>query len=321
MVRRLTSINITQYYPSVRKSKPGPINFSYAIKSFMGYLEGTQKSAHTIKNYRLDILAFERFIVTRLGSRLTDVGPADLEAFQNHLKEQGLKTNTRRRKILTVRKFLQYLSNRKKLAPELGKKVPAPHKIERIPLTVSTPTLLDAVRKLSHETVLDARNRAMLWILAETGCLVSELSPLRWVHFTMPTRTTASVRIEGKSARVIQISMELFEAVREISEKSGPVPGALFQGFNKFGSMGAPITSRGVELLVKTLAPRLGFPELTPRTFRHSATIHWFEQGINRREIQERLGLKTDYAFRAYEPLFKSSLKATSTSGTSPSES
>src|SRR5438309_80968 len=38
---------------AVKKSqlKRSPLDFSKALKSFMGYLEGTQKAAHTIKNY------------------------------------------------------------------------------------------------------------------------------------------------------------------------------------------------------------------------------------------------------------------------------
>ena len=79
----------------------------------------------------------------------------------------------------------------------------------------------------------------------------------------------------------------------------------IFSGFNKFGSMGGAITSRGIELLVRSHAGRLGYEELTPRTFRHTAVVHWFTEGLAREEIQRRLGLRTAYAFRIYEPIFQ----------------
>jgi hypothetical protein len=55
--------------------------------------------------------------------------------------------------------------------------------------------------------------------------------------------------------------------------------------------------------LVKAYAAKLGFPEIVPRTIRHSAVMGWFQQGMTEEEIQRRLGLKSAYAFRAYEAL------------------
>jgi integrase len=65
-----------------------------------------------------------------------------------------------------------------------------------------------------------------------------------------------------------------------------------------------PISDRAVELLTRAYAGSLGVPGLTPRAFRHSVVVLWNQRGLSRSDIRERLGLKTDYAFRAYEPLF-----------------
>ncbi|MCM2278299.1 MAG: site-specific integrase [Oligoflexia bacterium] len=273
-------------------------NFPYALRSFIGYLEGTRKSAHTIKNYRLDLLSFQKFLTRGKGKpRLEQLGADDLEHFHAWLRSQGLKTNTRRRKLLTVQRFLAYLSRRNKAAVEVARKYPTPHKIERIPMTVSSQELIRAIRELPSETLLDARNRALLWSLAETGCLVSEVTRLHADDW-QPTK----VQIRGKSPREVPISSELHEAILRLRSQQSE-PDFLFQGFNKFGSLGAPITSRGVELLVRSHAARLGFPELTPRTFRHSAVLRWFSEGLAREEIQRRLGLRTAYAFRVYDAM------------------
>lgn len=283
-----------------------PYTFSRSLKSFVGYLEGTEKSAHTIKNYRLDVEAFQNFLNHGLSDKpvkLEKVTPGDLDRFHDHMKAQGLKTNTRRRKLLTVRRFLSYLVNRNKLPMELGKKIPTPHKIERIPLIVPSEALIAAVRALPFESVLDERNRVLLWTLAETGCQVSEVSQLRFENWEMGKSPV--VHVGGKSPRAIPVSKELVEAVQNLRARAKDSPW-LFLGFNKFGSLGSAISPRGVELLVKFHAPKLGQSELTPRTFRHSAVVRWFQDGVTREEIQKRLGLRTPYAFRTYEPLFKS---------------
>ncbi|MEO7164616.1 MAG: site-specific integrase, partial [Bdellovibrionia bacterium] len=146
-----------------------------------------------------------------------------------------------------------------------------------------------------------------------------------------PTLTTLSLGI--KSQRQVPVSKQLFQAIQNLKNfttSNKPISNlnpenrdnhCIFFGFNKFGSLGSPISPRGIELLVRLYGPKLGFPELTPRTFRHSAVLHWFEKGIPQAEIQALLGLKTAYAFRSYELLFKSSSETTSISETSQPES
>lgn len=75
--------------PKLRKTQ---VSFAYAIRSFIGYLEGTQKSLHTIKNYRLDLLAFQDFITKEYSDtlmRVDQVDTKDLERFREYLKERG----------------------------------------------------------------------------------------------------------------------------------------------------------------------------------------------------------------------------------------
>ncbi len=288
-----------------------PLSFAYALKSFLGYLEGTEKSAHTIKNYRSDLMSFQVFLEKGLGSKpvsLSDVTLADLERYHENLKKEGFKTNTRRRKVLTVRKLLRYLSLRRKIALDLGQKLPTPHKIERVPQTIILSDLLRRVREDVPENEIQARNRVLLWTLAETGCQVSELSRIRfddW-HPHKGTQKEAILQVSGKAPRALPVSLELYQEVQHLQHLGNGTP-YLFLGFNKFGSMGSPITPRGIELLVKTQAARLDLGEITPRVIRHSVVRHWLEQKLPREEIQRRLGLRTSYAFRVYEPLMRES--------------
>ena len=80
----------------------------------------------------------------------------------------------------------------------------------------------------------------------------------------------------------------------------------LFESFNRYGSMGTPLSSRGIELLVRAYADRLGAPALVPRMIRHSVVLAWHQEKVPQDEIQKRLGLRSDYAFRTYKQLWKS---------------
>lgn len=291
-------------------SKKKEIHFPYAIRSFLGYLEGTQKSAHTIKNYQLDLLSFQKYLEQTEGTELTfslslleNLVQNDLTRYHDFLMQKGLKSNTRRRKLLTIQKFLHYLVKRNKLTDELPRKILTPIKVERVPYTVDFGQLLAHIQSLPQATRLDQRNRLLLWTLAETGCLVNEISLLKFFHFS-ETGRYFQLEIPGKAKRTLSISKELYLAVIEfqIQEKKDSHT-SIFLGFNKFGSLGGPISPRGVELLVKQFSHQFGLGEFTPRTFRHSRVLAWFKENLPREEIQKRLGLKTAYAFRTFEPL------------------
>lgn len=299
-----------------------------AMKSFEGYLIGTQKSAHTIGSYRSDLTTFQKFLQEGLGERevgLHELRDADLVRYHEYLRALHLKTNTRRRKLLTIRKFLRYLSGRQKISIELGTTLPAPMKIERIAKQVDYASLREAVLKLPVDSSILARNRALLWTLLETGCQVSEVTRIR-----LEDVGSEWIQITGKAERRVPVTDELTAFLRAYGQRHGirtsktpQGPVWLFFGFNKYGPLKTPVTPRGVELLVRVHAKRLGLPGVTPRLFRRAAVLHWFQSGLSQENLRERLGLKTDYAFKAYAPLFKrlkSSSKTTSTDETSRPE-
>ncbi len=279
------------------------VTFSYAMKSFTGYLRGTEKAEHTISSYQSDLRLFERFVHQRLSKKpvtISQLGLADLKRYAEYLRSQGFHDNTRRRRLLTVRRLFAYLQKRGRLELDLARRIPAPHKIEKVPRVVHAGDLLARVRELPSESLLECRNRVLLWTLLESGLLVSEAAALREDHFDPESRM---LDVPGKQARRIPVSRELLQAMAELQKRNR---GAryLFQGFNRHGPIsGTAITPRGIEMLVKSHRPLLG--KVTPRTLRHSVVIHWAREGHDQEKIRVWLGLKTDYAFRAYAPLLR----------------
>lgn len=277
-----------------------PLTFAYVMKSFTGYLEGTEKAAHTIASYQVDLRSFERFVSRRLTRRpilVSDLTLTDLKKYAEYLKSQGFHDNTRRRRILTVRRLFEYLTRRGRLEVDLARRVPAPHKVEKVPQIVSAGELLKKVRALPHQSLLQARNRVLLWLMLESGCLVSEASRARASDFDAESGV---FRVTGKNARTVPVSKAFLSAVAELRRRTDSE--ILFLGFNRHGPMTrTAITPRGVELLVRAHDEALG--EVTPRLIRHSVVVHWSHEGHPREKIREWLGLRTDYAFRAYAPL------------------
>jgi len=290
------------------------VKFSNAMRSFLGHLVGTEKADLTIRSYKSDLNTFDEYLRSGLGSRPVELGQLrieDLEAYPGWLKARGYKTNTRRRKLLTARRLLTYLKKRKKIRLDAGQRIPTPHKVERIPHVVDTEVLREKLMKLRTASELEARNQALLWILLESGCLVSEVAGLRFDQLQLgETSGGARFALSGKSPRVVPISSELAQALEKLRKFDSRMDTPwIFHGFNRFGPLRSPMSSRGVELVVKAYGPKLGLAALLAKNLRASAVIRWAKEGVKREDIRVRLGLKTDYAFRAYDPLIRKALK------------
>jgi len=283
-----------------------------ALKSFIGHLEWSGKAKHTIDSYHFDLRSFGEFMQksksTKQALDLRSVSRKDLERYHEWLKSDGQKTNTRRRKLMTVRKLMHYLTARKKLDLDIAKKLPAPEKIERVPETLSLSSFREKLETLATDSHLGLRNAALLAFLADTGCGVSEVSKLRWSAIQFKE---GKVSFFGKSERDCELKPKTLTLLTRLHAKAlnQEEDEVCFVGFNRHGpirigkkSLG--ITSRGIEMLVKSLSETLGFSNVTPRTLRHSAVIDWYRLGVREDEIQRRLGLKTAYAFRIYQPIF-----------------
>lgn len=311
--------------PGKKKSKKSAssLGFTAALRSFLGHLEGTGKASHTVASYRFDLQSFDEYLRdqkhTAGMSNVRSIARKDLERFHDWLKQNGQKTNTRRRKLMTVRKLMQYLTARKKLDLDIGRKLPAPEKVERVPVTLDATALRKSVLEKDGSSHLRLRNTVLLLTLLETGASVSEVAKLRW---SMIDFQAGTLRFLGKSERDLPMSSELTSRFAKLRTHAVDSDDLCFVGFNRYGPVrlgkkSIGITSRGVEMLVKGFCEDLGFSEITPRTIRHSAVVAWFRAGVAEPEIQKRLGLKTAYAFRIYQPIFQSIRSSSGTTSTS----
>lgn len=296
--------------PSQRKRS----NFGYTMQSFLGHLQGTQKSLHTVNNYRTDLMCFAKYawdLGYSADFKVTELAKNDLEKYPQYLLSQGLSTNTRRRKVLTLRKWLRYVESRGRVSKGIegfGLRFPAPVKIEHAPEVLDLHPILAAVNgplpSAHANDYIHVRNRALIWLMAETGILVSEIGKVRVSDLQEGTREF-SIEIFGRNgSRAIQISRDLGEYLKELARiKRGKY---LFTGCNRHGPLGTPMTARGVELVFKEFFnSSSGLPEkVTPRLLRHSVVVKWLNEGVSQEEVKRRMGLLTQYAFKILRPHF-----------------
>lgn len=276
------------------RAKP---SFPALVKGYMGFLTGTGKSSSTIASYRGDLSLFEKFLREKKRDFYRLV-PRDFDAYQVWLEKNGLKTNTRRRKVLSAKALVKYAVSRKKLAPSQVQFVKTPERLERLPWIPARAEFLRILGCVDAKTKTGLRNYLAVLLLAETGLSLAELCALRWEDVQ-----GGVVVAGGKRPRKIRLSKETDAKLGEWREKNDGKH--LFPGFNRYGITSEKMTPRGVELYFKVLAKSSGFRALKPKTLRHYCIVEWLRGGVAEAEVLHRLGVHPNYPLSPYRKVLE----------------
>ena len=269
-------------------------NFDKLLKSYLGFLEGTGKSLSTKSSYKSDLLLLRDFFLEK-NYRWENLSQKDFAHYVAYLEKLGLKTNTRRRKILSARSLLRYAATRKKLRFSPAQFVEAPARLERLPAIPperEIQRLRDNLQK--PQDLIAWRNLLLLEVLLETGMSVAELCSLSWADLK-----GKKLQVRGRKERSLTLQANLAAKLAKWQKLSKSK--FLFPGYNRYGLTSPKITPRGVELLLKELAKKEKLPSIPPKTLRHFVILQWLKKGVPETVIVERLGVRKNYPFDLYK--------------------
>lgn len=202
-----------------------------------------RSSVHTRRAYRTDVMAFVSFVGIKWPSdapQLLSCTVADVQAWCETMLADGKAPKTLNRRIASVSSFYKYLAA---CAAEFRLPVSIPNPahaqfIARFPgdpvdetaaLTATKARQLVAMPR-DENSVLDARDRALLKVMLYTGIRISTAGRLRVKDFH-PDLENPTLRINEKGARrrTIGIHVEAAEAIATYIEKAGLTSGPLFR--------------------------------------------------------------------------------------------
>jgi integrase/recombinase XerD len=263
-------------------------------------------SIHTRDAYVRDLHQFLAFagIPPEHLEELTRIRPGAVAAWRDHLQAIGQTNSTIRRKLTALRSLFSYLNvyGYTGANPAHGKFVRAPA-VPRDGKTVGLSPkecrrLLDAP---DPETPAGLRDRALLAVLAYTGCRVGELVALRVGSY----RSSGGHRVvtilgKGGKERVVPLHPEAFERLDAWLEGvglRGDLSGSLFRpaqtprGQGRDGFRPAALTRRAVERLVGRYVLALGLdPAVTVHSLRVTALTTARERGCDILDLQDFAG-------------------------------
>ncbi len=232
------------------------------------------------------------------------IRPAQIASWRDALLAKGLTNRSVSRKLTVVRSLYSYLS-----AYGFSGANPAHSKFVASPpvprdgrtLGLSPEDCRRLIDAPPDDTPQGMRDRALLAVLAYTGCRVGELCRLRVMDYKVSGgHRILEIRGKGGKERRVPMHPEAFERLDRWIEVAGirdDTNGAIFRppqtargrGFDGFRTKG--LSRRAVQHLVARYVLRLGLdPHVTVHSFRVTALTTARERGADIVDLQDFAG-------------------------------
>ena len=284
-----------------------------AIAEFLAYLRAERDaSAHTLRNYQIDLEQFLAFARERTGAaegpRVDAADHLMVRGFLAWLHGRRASRATMARKLAALRSFFRFLCREGRVGANPAELVRGPRLPVRTPPHLNVdeafqllaaparrPEAEPASKGAGTALLRRTRDRAILEVFYGAGLRIGELVTLDLPDVDL-AEGLARVRGKGRKERVVPVGGKAVEAlreylaVRETLRAGRQVPAgdraALF-----LNHRGGRLTTRGVSQIVLRYLLSSGVgKKVTPHGLRHSFATHLLDAGADLRAIQELLG-------------------------------
>ncbi|RJS20717.1 tyrosine recombinase XerD [Corallococcus sp. H22C18031201] len=269
-------------------------NLSPLLEKFRAHLEDEKgASPHTVRNYLIDLVDYERYLVERMKLSLLAGSHAAIRGYLGTLSVDHAPSS-RARRLASIKSFYKYLVRQKLLSASPAKLVKSPKLPKTLPKVLQVEEVFAILDMPDLASVLGLRDKAILEILYGGGLRISELCGLDLLDVD---RSSRIVRVMGKGSkeRLVPLNAQSIRALEAYLARRGELlalprpaqaPDAMFLNFR-----GGRLTPRSIArhlddyVLQCALARRV-----SPHAMRHSFATHLLGGGADIRSIQELLG-------------------------------
>jgi integrase/recombinase XerC len=279
------------------------------VRDYLDYLDAQRNfSAHTIRGYAADLGQFCRFLLTgpdgdaneddsdpdagEIERRILSARPANVRAYLAAMRTAGLSNATIARKLSSLRSFYKHLIRIGRVDASPVSAVRTPRQRRRLPKCLDPKQVAALLEAPDTDTLLGARDRAMLETIYSSGLRVSEVVSLN-VEDLDEFSEALRIRGKGRKERLVPLGSKAMEAIehylrhRRAQQDNGAAGrGALF--VNRRGNR---ITQRSVRRMLDKYLKEAGLDaRVSPHALRHSFATHMLNAGADLRSVQEMLG-------------------------------
>ena len=244
--------------------------------------------------------------------KLRAVDTERVKSFLAFLGTLNYSKSTVARKLATLRSFYKFCLRRGYVKAHPLASIRTPKQEKRLPKYLEIEQINKLLATPDDNTLLGARDRAMLEVLFSTGVRVSELVDLNFADVDF-TGGTVRVRGKGKKQRTTPVGPTAITAIQKYLElRRADARSARFDQEALFvNKHGQRLSTRSVRRKLDKYLAVCGLdPSISPHTLRHSFATHMLNNGADLRSVQELLGHQSLSTTQVYTHLTTPRLKA-----------
>ena len=265
---------------------------------------------NTLEAYGKDLTEFIQWAEDIFKRPLFDIHEKDLRLYFLDRSEAGLSPRSITRKISTLKGFYRYLLKEGHIRENPTDLLETPRLSAPLPRDLSLEEVDRLLAQPDPDSLLGARDKAMLEILYATGLRVSELLALRTQDINLEVGYLVAYG-KGSKERLVpfgEIALEELSryllAFRPRLCKAGKVP---YVFLNRSGKR---LSRQGFWKLIHRYARQAGIASMvTPHVLRHAFATHLLERGADLRSVQLLLGHASISTTQIYTHLNRERLK------------
>jgi integrase/recombinase XerD len=278
-----------------------------AIRSYLQHLAVERGlAANTVESYRRDLRRYQSALAKHGKARLADVTPVDVAEFLASLREGdeehgALAVSSAARAVIAVRGLHAFAVSQGLVETDPARDVPPPTPPRRLPKAITlaeVECLLDASGPGPDDLSADPRllrDRALLEFLYGTGARISEATGLDVDELSLDADPVVRLAGKGGKQRVVPVGSYAVRALEAYLVRARPVLAAASRRASAspavfLNARGGRLTRQGAWGVLHGAAERVGLPDVSPHTMRHSFATHMLDGGADIRVVQELLG-------------------------------
>lgn len=276
------------------------------VEKYCQYLtHELNRSEHTVRSYRSDLLGMLSDLQTSTGDPTTDqnilisVSLQELRSWLGSLSRHGMSRSTMARKVASVRQCMAWLVRQEFRTDNPAARLSAPKLTQSLPDTLSQEQIRQGLDALSEKILesekqdpLAIRNLAMVEVLYATGIRVAEIEGLDIDDIDFQ-QDTIKVTGKGNKQRVVPLTRPAVRSLQQWLQDARPA--VLAEGHSTsavfLGARGRRVGARQIRDVVNNMLRNLGTTSASGvHVLRHTAATHLLDGGADLRSVQELLG-------------------------------
>jgi integrase/recombinase XerC len=282
------------------------------IQSFLDYLKFEKRyPENTTLAYRTDLEQFYQYLgdekegMGMSDPKLAEIASAFIRSWLASLKENKNTAKTINRKISSLKSYFKYHLREESLEKTPMAGIVAPKIPKRLPQYVEQKDISTLFNHVEFPGDWKGRtDRLLLAIFYNTGMRLAELVSLRENQVSLSQKETKnSIKVLGKGnkERVIPVSVELAEMVREYVEEKRRTLENPDTNFLLVNEKGKKLYMKYVYRVVKQyLGDVTTIDKKSPHVLRHTFATHLTNNGADLYAVKELLGHSSLAATQVY---------------------